>query len=71
MRNSQTNKSFDLSEKKKKKLKIKPQSYKQMIWGSRILLHFNNEIDNTKNNKWQKGINKWRPLYTVLPFSHF
>lgn len=31
MRNSQTNKSFDLSEKKKKKLKIKPQSYKQMI----------------------------------------
>lgn len=42
-----------------------------MIWDSRILLHFNNEIDNTKNNKWQKGINKWRQLYTVLPFSRF
>ena len=50
--------------------KIKPQSYKQMIWDSRILLPFNNAIDNTKNNKWQKGINKWRQLYTVLPFIH-
>lgn len=65
MRNSQTNKSSDLS------VKIKPQSYKQIIWDSRILLHFNNDTDNTKNNKRQKGINKWCQLYTVLPFSHF
>lgn len=44
----------------KKNLRKNPQLYKQMIWDLAILLHFNNEIKNTKKNKWQKCINKFQ-----------